>query len=358
MTITERVDRFQRRHPGAGFPIAVVYKFFDDDGHFLAALITYYGFLALFPVLLLLATVLGLALADNPGLQQRLLDSALAEFPVIGPQLGTPEALGGGFTGVVVGGLVALYGALGLGQAMQHTMNTVWAVPRHNRPDPITSRGRSLLLLCTLGVLVLASTVLSALGSGAAAYGGGFSGVVHVVVTVASVLVNAGVFVLGFRITTARRLSIRQVLPGALAAAVSWQLLQSFGGVYVARVVANASAVDAVFALVLGLVAFIYVAAFAMVLCAEVNVVRVDRLHPRALLTPFVDHDDLTEGDERVFAEAARAQRAVRHQRVDVTFEGERDDDPPAVGGDGGAVGGGDGGAVGAGAVDEPDGRR
>jgi YihY family inner membrane protein len=319
--MAERLDRFQRRHPGAGFPIAVLYKFFDDDGHFLAALITYYGFLALFPVLLLLSTVLGLVLAGSPELQQQLLDSALAEFPVIGPQLATPEALGGGFTGIVVGGLVALYGALGLGQAIQHTMNTTWSVPRHDRPDPITSRGRSLLLLFTLGLLVLASTLLSALGSGAAAYGGGFSGWVHVLVTVASVLVNAGVFVLGFRITTARRLTVRQVLPGAVSAAVLWQLLQTFGGVYVARVVANASAVDAVFALVLGMIAFIYLAAMALVLCVEINVVRVDRLHPRSLLTPFVDHTDLTQGDERVYAEAARAQRAVRHQHVDVSFD-------------------------------------
>ncbi|MGK5114059.1 MULTISPECIES: YihY/virulence factor BrkB family protein [unclassified Geodermatophilus] len=348
--MTERLDRYQRRHPGAGFPIAVLYKFLDDDGHFLAALITYYGFLALFPVLLLLATVLGLVLAGNPELQAQLLDSALAEFPVIGEQLGTPERLGGGFTGVVVGGLVALYGALGLGQAMQHTMNTVWSVPRHSRPDPLTSRGRSLLLLCTLGVLVLASTVLSAVGSGAAAYGGGFSGLLHVLITVVSVLVNAAVFVLGFRITTARRLTARQVLPGALGAAVLWQLLQSFGGVYVARVVANASAVDAVFALVLGLIAFIYLASTALVLCAEVNVVRVDRLHPRALLTPFVDHDDLTEGDERVYSGAARAQRAVRHQRVDVSFEGRTGDaDEPA--GEGPAD-------EGAGAVDESGPRR
>jgi uncharacterized BrkB/YihY/UPF0761 family membrane protein len=321
MRWTERVDRFQRRHPAAGFPVAVLYKYLDDDGHFLAALVTYYGFLALFPTLLLLATVLGLVLAGDPGLQQRLLDSALGEFPVIGPQLARPEGLGGGVTGIVVGGGVALYGALGLGQAVQHVMNTVWAVPRHRRPDPIASRGRSLLLLFTLGLLLLASTVLSALGTGAAAYGGGFSGGVHVLVTVVSVLANAAVVVLGFRITTARRLTNRQVLPGALTAAVLWQLLQSFGGVYVARVVANASAVDAVFALVLGLIAFVYLAAVALVLCVEIDVVWVDRLHPRALLTPFVDHTDLTEGDERVYAEAARAQRAVRHEEVDVRFE-------------------------------------
>jgi YihY family inner membrane protein len=320
MRWTERVDRFQRRHPAAGFPIAVIYKFMDDDGHFLAALITYYGFLSLFPTLLLLATVLGLVLAGDPALQQRLLDSALAEFPVIGPQLARPEGLGGGVTGIVVGGLVALYGALGMGQAIQHAMNTMWAVPRHSRPDPITSRGRSLLLLCTLGLLVLASTVLSAVGSGAAAYGG-FSGWLTVLLTVASVLANAAVFVLGFRITTVRRLTTRQVLPGALTAAVLWQMLQSFGGVYVARVVANASAVDAVFALVLGLLAFIYVAAVALMLCVEIDVVRVDHLYPRALLTPFIDHQDLTEGDERVYSDAARAQRAVRHQEVDVRFE-------------------------------------
>jgi YihY family inner membrane protein len=325
MRWTERVDRFQRRHPAAGFPIAVVYKFMDDDAIFLAALITYYGFLSLFPTLLLLATVLGLVLAGDPALQQRLLDSALAEFPVIGPQLARPEGLGGGVTGIVVGGLVALYGALGMGQAMQHAMNTVWAVPRHSRPDPITSRGRSLLLLFTLGLLLLASTLLSALGTGAAAYGGGFSGWLHVLLTVASVLANAAVFVLGFRITTARRLTTRQVLPGAVTAAVVWQLLQSFGGVYVARVVANASAVDAVFALVLGLIAFIYVAAVALMLCVEIDVVRVDSLYPRALLTPFVDHQDLTEGDERVYSDAARAQQAVRHQEVDVRFESQDD---------------------------------
>jgi YihY family inner membrane protein len=321
MRWAERVDRFQRRHPAAGFPIAVIYKYFDDDGHFLAALVTYYGFLALFPTLLLLATVLGLVLADNPELQQQLLDSALGEFPVIGPQLARPEGLGGGVTGIVVGGLVALYGALGLGQALQHAMNNVWAVPRHSRPDPVTARGRSLLLLFTLGLLLLASTVLSALGTGAAAYGGGFTGGVHVLLTVASVLANAAVFVLGFRITTARRLTTRQVLPGALTAAVLWQLLQSFGGVYVARVVANASAVDAVFALVLGLLAFLYVASVALVLCVEIDVVRVDHLYPRALLTPFVDHTDLTEGDERVYSDAARAQRAVQHQEIDVRFE-------------------------------------
>ena len=324
MTMTERVDRFQRRHPGAGFPIAVLYKFADDDGHFLAALITYYGFLALFPLLFLLSTVLGLLLRGNPELQQQVLDSALRELPVIGPQLGSPERLGGGVTGLVVGTLVALYGGTALGQALQHTMNTAWAVPRNRRPDPIRSRARSLGLLCSLGLLVVVSTVLAVLGSGVATVGGGLSVWLHILLTAASVLVNAGVFLMGFRLTTARKLTVRQVAPGALAAAITWQLLQTFGGVYVARVVKNAGAVNAVFALVIGLMAFLYLAAVVLVLCVEIDAVRVDHLYPRALLTPFTDDVELTSGDERVYADAARAQRAKGFQRVDVRFDHPR----------------------------------
>jgi membrane protein len=265
--------------------------------------------------------VLGLVLRGNPELQQQVLDSALRELPVIGPQLGTPERLGGGVAGLIVGVLVALYGGTGLGQALQHTMNNVWAVPRHRRPDPFRSRGRSVGLLCSLGLLVVGSTVLSVLGSGVATVGGGLSVWLHILLTAVSVLLNAGVFVLGFRLTTARRLTIRQVAPGALAAAIAWQLLQTFGGVYVARVVKNASAVNAVFALVIGLMAFLYLAAVVLVLCVEIDAVRVDHLYPRALLTPFTDDVELTRGDERVYTDAARAQRAKGFQRVDVHFD-------------------------------------
>ena len=143
----------------------------------------------------------------------------------------------------------------------------------------------------------------------------------QVVFTLAAVLVNAAVFVLGFRLSTFRPVTVRQVLPGALAAAVVWQLLQTFGGLYVERVVATASAVNAVFALVLGLMAFLYLAAYVLVLCVEINVVRADHLYPRSLLTPFTDDVRLTRGDERVYTDAAKAQRAKGFQEVDVRFE-------------------------------------
>jgi uncharacterized BrkB/YihY/UPF0761 family membrane protein len=196
-------------------------------------------------------------------------------------------------------------------------MNTAWSVPRNNRPNPFLARGRSLLLLGTAGLAVLGTTALSTLGSGNA---GSLDGVLRILVLLASVAINAVVFVFAFRLATARRLTVRQVLPGAIAAAVLWQLLQTFGVGYVGHVIRTASATNGVFALVLGLLAFLYLAAVIGVLCVEINVVHVEHLHPRALLTPFTDDVDLTPGDRRSYTGLAKAQRSKGFQRVHVTF--------------------------------------
>ena len=317
MSLTTRLDAYQRAHPAAGYPIAVLYKYFDDAGGHLAALITYYGFVSLFPLLLLTSTILGLVLSGDPHAQQVLLDSALSQFPVIGEQLQQPGRLGGGLAGLLIGGLGALYGALGVSVAVQAAMNTIWSVPRNDRPNPVASRLRGLLLLGTAGLAVIGTTVLSALGGGAGTLGA----VARVVVLLASVVVNAGAFVLAFRVATARALTLREVAPGALAAAVIWQLLQSFGATYVGHVVKNASATNSVFALVLGLIAFLYLASVALVLCAEANAVRVQRLWPRALLTPLTDDVDLTSGDERAYTNQATAQRTKGFEQIDVSFD-------------------------------------
>jgi hypothetical protein len=146
------VDGFQRRHRWAGFPLAVLYKFFDDQGSSLTALVTYYGFLSLFPLLLLLVTILGFALHGDPHLQATLLNSALAQFPVIGTQLreNVRAASGSGF-GLVVGVAGTLYGSLGAAQATQNALSRVWAIPRNERPNPFSSRLRSLGLILVLG---------------------------------------------------------------------------------------------------------------------------------------------------------------------------------------------------------------
>ena len=167
MRVARRLDAVQRRHRWAGFPLAVAYKFGEDQGPYLAALITYYGFLALFPLLLLLASALGFVLQDNPDLQERILDSAVAQFPVIGDSLGDPQGLRGSGVALAVGALVALYGASGVAQAIQNAMNVAWAVPRNRRPNPFRARFRSLNLILVGGVAVLATTVLSGLSSSA-----------------------------------------------------------------------------------------------------------------------------------------------------------------------------------------------
>jgi membrane protein len=334
MGAIDRVDALQRRHRFFGFPLAVLYKYIDDQGSYLAALIAYYAFVSLFPLLLLASTVLGWLLVGHAELRDHLLHSALSQFPVIGQQLDEPKGLSGGTTGVLIGTLGALYGGLGVGVAMQNAMNTLWSVPRNDRPDPIVARGRSLQLLVTVGVALVGTSVLSAISGGAGAFGAA----VKIAVLAASISVNAAAFVLAFRISTDRDLTIREVAPGAVLAALAWQCLQSFGAVYVGHVVKSASATNGVFALVLGMLAFLYLTATVVVICAEINVVRVDQLHPRALLTPFTDNVELTDADRQSYTGQATAQRSKGFENVDVTFSDpphherdERDGDTSAV---------------------------
>jgi uncharacterized BrkB/YihY/UPF0761 family membrane protein len=284
-------------------------------------LLTYYGFVSLFPLLLLLSTALGFILSGDHRLQQEVLTSALHQFPVIGGDLARPKRLGGGTVGLIVGILGSLYGGLGVAQAFQYAMNTVWGVPRNNRPNPFRARGRSLLLLATAAVAVMSTTVLSILGGGGA---GALGASTRFLVLAASVVISAAVSIFAFRFAAARRLSVRDVAPGAIGAAAIWQLLQSFGVIYVRHVVKHATATNAVFAIVLGLLAFLYITATGVLLCAEINVVRVNRMHPRSLLTPFTDNVTLTTGDRRAYSRQAKAQRSKGFEHVDVNF------DPPS----------------------------
>ena len=325
-SVTERLDAFQRDHRWASVPLAVVYKFVDDQGGYLAALITYYGFVSLFPLLLLLSSILGVFLRSNPHMQEQILESVLSQFPVIGNQLGDPRQLGGGVTAIVIGGLTALYGGLGVAQATQYAMNQIWDVPRHRRPNPLKARLRSLLLLLIGGLALIGATVLSAMGSGARS---SFTATpVEIVVSglliLASVAVNAGVFLLAFRVSTAHeRLTLRAAAPGALTAALMWQLLQLFGAQYVSRVVQVASISNSVSAVVLGLLAFIYLSAVALVLSMQVNVVLAKKLYPRALLAPFTDDVDLTQGDQAAYTDAAKAETHKAFETVDVSFDND-----------------------------------
>src|SRR5262249_30146412 len=198
--------------------------------NYLAALLTYYGFLSLFPLLLLGVTILGFVLHGDPHLQHQVLNSALSDFPVIGKQLQTGvRSYSGSGVALVVGVLTSVYGGLGVAQAGQNAMNIAWGVPRNVRPNPLKARLRSLFILGFLGVGVLATTGLSALSSGAQS----FAKSLHVapggrwLALLLSVALNILLFVVGFRILTVKPVTTRDVVSGAAIAAVAWQVLQS-----------------------------------------------------------------------------------------------------------------------------------
>lgn len=316
-----RLDDYQQRHRWMGLPVAVVYKFTDDQGNYLAALITYYGFVSLFPLLLLLVTILGFALHGNPDLQQQILHSTLRDFPIIGDQIGQNiHSLHGNVTAVVIGGLGSLYGGLGVTQAGQHALDTVWAVPRAARLDAPRAFLRGLLMLVLLGTGVLATTSLSALSTGAEVYGATVSVGLRVTATLLAVTINTGLFLAAFRILTARDVAIGQIWTGAILAAIAWQLLQELGTYYLAHELKGASATYGLFGIVLGLLAWIYLAALIVVFCAELNVVRAKHLWPRSLLTPFTDDADLTRADKSAYTSYAQAEQHTLTQTINVTF--------------------------------------
>jgi uncharacterized BrkB/YihY/UPF0761 family membrane protein len=212
---------------------------------------------------------------------------------------------------------------MGLGQASQHLMYVAWSVPRNSRPNPFLGRLRSLILLGIAGIAVLGGVLMTALGGSAEIFGAEVDATLRSLFIVGTVLLNAVVFMFLFRLATTHEHSLREGAPGAFAVALMWQGLQLAGAAYATRVIAHANEMNKTFALVLGLVALIYIAAVMAALGVEINVVRTKRFYPRALLTPFTDNVDLTEGDRRAYAAYAKAQRHKGFESVRVTFDGQ-----------------------------------
>ena len=316
------LDDLQRRHPWLGFPVAVVYKFIDDHGVYLSVLITYYGFLALFPLILLLTSILGFVLDDEPAWREWILDTAVSQFPVIGTQI-SQEGLGGSTTAVVVGAIVALWGGIRASQATLHMMNIAWAVPRHERPDPLRSPIRALPLIAIAGLMLVGMTFGTVFATNAWAYGVHLQLMVPYLVLALSFVVAVLVFSLGMWVGTSYPVRWRQVLPGAIFAAVGWLLLQRFGVTYANQIVSRAGDTYGVFAFVLGLIAFLFAAAQIVVLAVEINVVRVKKLWPRALLGPFTSSVPLTPADVQTYRDATVSTVIKDYQEVEVSFEHE-----------------------------------
>jgi membrane protein len=299
-------DAFQQRRPVLAFPVAVWKKFNDDRAGNLAALIAYYGFAAIFPLLLVLATVLNIVLKDNPSLQKTLTDSALAQYPVIGQQIKTQlGSIPGTGLPLIIGAVLLLLGARGVANAMQNALCEVWGIPRKSRPGFPMSQVWSFALLLTVAIGFIVTTFLSGLAGGAGHLLTGFGATVGAVLI--SLVLNVGVFWLGFRLATARLVRWRDLLVGALIAAVIWQVLQVAGGYVVSHQLHRANELYGTFGVVLGLVAWLYLQAEATLWAAEVDVVLAKKLWPVSMLA---DSDSDSDSDSE--SEAAAGGSAER----------------------------------------------
>ena len=306
------LDRRQQRTPGLRFVAAVFKKFSDDGASQLAALIAYYGFFALFPLLLVFVTVLGFVLQGNPSAQESVLHSTLSEFPVIGTQLqNNVHSLKGSGLALAVGIIGSLLAGLGITGATQSAFNQVWYIPHKRRPNFLAWRLRGLGLLLVLGVMAIVSTAaagyVTAQTTGAVTLVGGI---------LVALAFNLLLFFTAFRLLTSDEVKTRNLIPGVIVGAVLWQILQHVGGYYVDHVVRHAKQTSGLFAFVLGLLAWLYLGAQVTLIAAEINVVRARRLWPRSFFS-----DPLLDADRRALTATAEVQERIDEQNVEVTFD-------------------------------------
>ena len=316
------VDRWQRRHPAAAFALAVLRKFGDDRASSHAALIAYYAFFALFPLLLAFVSILGFVLEDDPSLQQEIVDSALARIPVIGAQIGSEvEPLTGSAVGLAVGLAGALWAGLGITVALGRAFDAIWDVPRFEQPGALRARTRGVAMLALLALALIAATVAGGLaaGGGIGPWRAGLGALAG------SLVVNALVLLAAFALLGTRPQRLRDLAPGAALAAVGALGLQAAGGWYVSRTIEGATATYGAFALVIGLLSWFWLAAHLLLLAAETNVVLARRLGPRSLT------GGLEPADEIVMRGAAAAARRDARQLVTVEFVATQVDNKPVV---------------------------
>jgi YihY family inner membrane protein len=299
------------------FPLAVFKKFGEDQAANLAALIAYYGFFSIFPLLMVFTTILGYALQGDPHLQQTITDSAFANFPVVGRQLSqNVHSLKGNGVVLALGIVLTLWSGLGVLKVTQTAMNVVWNVSYERRPNFVWSTVRAALMLVVLGVITIASAAAGSVGAG---HGGALWFIVGIVI---SLVLNMVLFLLAFRVLTAEDVSWSDVWIGAAIGAVAWTVLQALGGYYVGHQLSSASNTYGTFAVVIGLLAWIFLGAQITLLAAEINVVKCRSLWPRALQPP------LTEADERAFKIYGLQEKRRPEMEVLVDVAGERTDRP------------------------------
>lgn len=113
---------------------AIMRKYLDDEASSRAALLAYYGFLSIFPVLLILSTVFGILLNQDPGLTNQFIRTAVSYFPGVGHDLQVNvHSLRVTGAALALGLLVALFGARGVADVVRTSLDHFWQIPHARR---------------------------------------------------------------------------------------------------------------------------------------------------------------------------------------------------------------------------------
>jgi inner membrane protein YhjD len=310
------IDRTQQRWGPSAFLYGVIRKFGDDRGGNLAALLTFYGFLSLFPLLLLLVTVLALVGGGDHSLVHRVEASAFSDFPLVGSKLSANihELHRASALGMVIGIVGVAWGSQGAIQTAQYVQAEVWNVPGAERPNYWTRILRTFLMVLVVGAFLLATTGLAAFATI-----GKHGPLASVAAAAGTVLLNIALFAIAFRVLTPKHAAWKALLPGAMVGGVGWTVIQYLGGVLVDHTLRHASPVYGFFAEVLGLIAWIFLGARLSVYAAEVNVVAHRHLWPRSMVQP-----PFTHADKRVLSDIVLQSKRRPEQQVSTGYDADR----------------------------------
>jgi uncharacterized BrkB/YihY/UPF0761 family membrane protein len=304
------LDRWQRRTRWAGVPYAVVKKFSDDNANLLVVSLAWYGFTAIFPLLLVVVTVFGFIGQQSIGTG---VLRTLHEFPVVGSSF-NPEsrsALHGSTVGLVIGLIGLLYGAQGVTQTAQQALATVWNIPQGQRTGFLPRLGRSLAGLFTIGGAFLINALVTTYAtSGTSSY------LIRVPVLAGLLVINTVLYFASFTVLTAKVIGPRGLLPGAITGAAGFTALITVGTGLVTHQLKNASATYGAFGSVIGIVAFLLLLAKLTMYAAELGPVLSRSLYPRAL--PL--GGEPTPADREVLAALVHAEQRRDDQAIGVGF--------------------------------------
>jgi YihY family inner membrane protein len=279
----ERLDTLQQSSPPSALVVAVIKRYSEDRASRQAALITFYGFLSVFPLLLLLVTFAALLFGEST-LQKDIVNSVLGQFPVVGDQLkaNIHAIVVGNNLAVTAAVLGLIWGSFGITNSLQAASAALWRRPRSEDPSLWGRLGKGVVLLGVLAAVALLSTVVA----GVAANGVervGVGGNVGRAIAFAVVLVtNGGGYLLALKLLAPPETGWRTLLPGTVLGATGWSILQVAGGLLIGHRLTHATQFYGLIAIVLGLIFWINLGAQLFLYATELNLVVVGREWPRS----------------------------------------------------------------------------